>query len=243
VIDRSFTVEGSPVVRVEIRSGRVKVEEGDAATVRIRVDSSDSRFEIHQRVEAIEASGSGRTYVTVSVPPLADVEIETSSGDVTATAPLARLAASTASGNIDFDSTDRLLAKTASGRIRGNRVEGDASCVTASGSIKIARLLDRADISTASGAVTLGECAGNVQCATRSGDVRIERVTGSAINIKSMSGDVKLGIPARTRLDLDAETLSGAIRLPEPATRPEPPEREIDLKARLVSGDLRIERV
>jgi DUF4097 and DUF4098 domain-containing protein YvlB len=242
VIDREFSVEGSPVVRVNIRSGRVSVEEGEPGIVRLRVDSSDPRFEIHQRLDTIEATGGGRTYATVTVPPLAEVEIESSSGDITANGPLARLAASTASGNIDFQTTERLRAKTASGQIRGNRVDGEAECVTASGSIKISRLMERTDLSTASGEVRLGECAGVIHCATLSGSVRVERVTGPAAKFKSMSGDVKLGIPPRTRVELDAESMSGKVSLPEPSARTEAPERELALKVRLVSGDLKVER-
>jgi DUF4097 and DUF4098 domain-containing protein YvlB len=242
VIDRAFIVEGKPVVRIAIRSGRVNVEDGDLGTVRLRIDSSDPRFEIHQRMNVVEASGSGRTYVSVNVPPMADLEIETSSGDITVTTPVALLDGSTASGNIDFDSTERLRAQTASGRIRGNRVDGEASCVTASGSIKITQLMDQADLSTGSGDVTITECAGIIHCATRSGSVRIERLTAPTAKIKSMSGRVKLGIPPRTRLDLDAESLSGKVSLPEPNPRPEPPEREISVKVRLVSGDLKVER-
>jgi DUF4097 and DUF4098 domain-containing protein YvlB len=243
VIDREFSVEGSPVVRLTIRSGRVNVEQGEAGVVRLRVDSSNPRFEIHQRLDTVEASGGGRTYATVSVPPLAEVEIESSSGDIAVNTTLARLDASTASGNIDFQTTERLRAKTASGRIRGDLVDGDAQCVTASGSIKISRLMDRAELSTASGDVRIGECAGPVHCATLSGTVRIEQMTGPTAKFKSMSGDVKVGIPPRTRVELDAESMSGKVSLPEPSSRAEPPEREIALKVRLVSGDLKIERV
>jgi hypothetical protein len=56
-----------------------------------------------------------------------------------------------------------------------------------------------------------------------------------------MSGDVKIGIPARTRVELDAQSLSGKVSLPEPSPRAAP-EREIALKVRLVSGDLKVER-
>jgi DUF4097 and DUF4098 domain-containing protein YvlB len=179
----------------------------------------------------------------VSVPPLAEVEIESSSGHIAVNTPLARLDASTASGNIDFQTTERLRAKTASGRSRGDLVDGEAQCVTASGSIKISRLMDRAELSTASGDVRIGECAGPVHCATLSGTVRIEQMTGPTAKFKSMSGDVKVGIPPRTRVELDAESMSGKVSLPEPSSRAEPPEREIALKVRLVSGDLKIERV
>jgi hypothetical protein len=58
-----------------------------------------------------------------------------------------------------------------------------------------------------------------------------------------MSGSVRLGIPAGTRLDLDANSLSGRIRLPSPNPSPEPPEREMTARIRLVSGDLRIDRI
>jgi DUF4097 and DUF4098 domain-containing protein YvlB len=102
--------------------------------------------------------------------------------------------------------------------------------------------MDRADLSTASGDVRIGMCAGVVTCATLSGDVRIEQVTGPAAKFKSMSGDVKIGIPPRTRVELDAESMSGKVSLPDPSSRPEPPQREIALKVRLVSGDLKIER-
>lgn len=242
MIDREFGVEGNALVRVSIRSGRVSVEQGEAGVVRLRVDSSNPRFEIHQRLDTIEASGGGRTFATVRVPPLAEVEIESSSGDIVVISPLARLEASTASGNIDFQTVERLRAKTASGRIRGDRVDGEAQCVTASGSIKISQLMDRADLSTASGDVRVDVCVGAVQCATLSGTVRIEKLTGPTAKFKSMSGDVKLGIPPRTRVELDAESMSGKVSLPETGHRPQPPEREIALKVRLVSGDLKIER-
>jgi DUF4097 and DUF4098 domain-containing protein YvlB len=243
VIDRSFTIEGTPVVRIAIRSGRVNVEPGETGMVRLRVDTSDPGFDIQQRIDGIEASGRGQTHATVSVPTHAEVEIETSSGDMNVSAPLARLDVSSGSGNVDFAVVERLRAKTASGRIKGDRVDGEANCVTVSGNIRIGRLADRTELSTASGDVAIGECVGNVYCATVSGDIRIARVTASSVKAKSMSGDVKLGIPSRTRVELDAESLSGKVKLPEPGPRSEPPEREIDLKVRLVSGDLKIERV
>jgi hypothetical protein len=79
--------------------------------------------------------------------------------------------------------------------------------------------------------------------ATLSGDIRVGRHTGPDLKAKSMSGGVRIGIPPRTRLDLDANTLSGRVSLPSPGTGDEPPEREMGVKVRLVSGNLRIDRV
>jgi DUF4097 and DUF4098 domain-containing protein YvlB len=245
VIDRELTVDESPTVRIAIRSGRVNVEGGDPGVVRFMVDTNDPTFEIRQGADAIVAEGGrgGRAFVTVSVPPMADVEIGTGSGSVDIDPPVGRLDVTTVSGKIDFDSATRLQARTTSGGIRGNRVDGEALVVTTSGDIKLSEILDRADLSSSSGSVVIGSCAGTVSCATLSGNVRIGEMTGPSAKIKSMSGGVRLGIPPKTRLELDANTLSGKVSLPSPNPSPEPPEREISLKVRLVSGNLKIERL
>jgi DUF4097 and DUF4098 domain-containing protein YvlB len=246
VIEHEFTVGDSPVMlRIAIRSGRVAVEPGKPGLVRLSVDTQDKTFEIRQRGDAIVASGErgGRAYVTVNAPPSTDVEVSTASGDVNVGLPVGRLEVSSASGDVSFDSAQRLQVKSASGSIRGNQVEGEARCVTASGDIRIGQVLERADLSTASGDITIDQCTGTLSCATLSGDVRIDELTGPSLNVKAMSGGVRIGIRSRTRLDLDANSFSGRVKLPTPNPSPEPPEREISVKVRLVSGDLRIDRL
>jgi len=244
VIDRELAVDDNPTIRITIRSGRVNVEGGEPGLVRFKVDTDDATFEIRQAADAIVASGDrgGRVFVTVSVPPMTDVEIGTASGDVDIDPPLGRLDVTTVSGEVEFDTVERLQARTTSGGIRGHRVEGEASCVTTSGDIKVSEIVESADFSTRSGSVVIGSCSGIVSCATLSGNIRIEELSGPTARIKSMSGGVRLGIPPRTRLELDANTLSGKVTLPTPGPSPEPPEREVSVKIRLVSGNLKIER-
>ena len=245
MIDRELAVDDNPTIRITIRSGRVNVESGEPGMARFKVDTNDPTFEIRQAADAIVASGDrgGRVFVTVSVPPLTDMEIGTASGDVDIDPPLGRLDVTTVSGEVQFETVERLQARTTSGGIRGRRVEGEASCVTTSGDIKVSEIIESADFSSRSGSVVIGSCSGTVSCATLSGNIRIEELSGPTGRIKSMSGGVRLGIPRRTRLELDANTLSGKVTLPTPSPSPEPPEREISLKVRLVSGNLKIERL
>jgi len=245
VIDHEFPVGDSPSVTIGTRSGRIRVEAGDPGVVRILVDTRDSTFEVTRRGDAILASGErgGRADVTVHAPPMIDVEVSTASADVDVVTPVGRLEIASASGDLVFDTATRLQAKSASGTVRGNGVEGEARCVTASGDIRIGIVGQRADLSTASGEIVLEQCDGALSVASLSGDIRVERYTGLDLNAKSMSGGVRIGIPPRTRLDLDASTLSGKISLPSSVLSPEPPEREISVKVRLVSGNLRIDRV
>lgn len=245
MIEREFSVGAPPVVKVAISSGRVVVEAGEPGVVRFSVDTRDPTFDVRQRGDAIVAGGErgGRAFVTAQVPPSTDVEVSTASGDVSIATPVARLEVASASGDVDFDSAQRLQVKTASGSVRGNSVGGEARCITASGDIRISQILERADLSTASGTITVDESVGIISCATLSGDIRVGELTGASLNAKSMSGSVRIGIPPRTRLDLDANTFSGRVRLPTPSPSPEPPEREITAKVRLVSGNLRIDRL
>lgn len=245
MIEQEFSTGDFPVVKIAIRSGRVSVEHGPPGVVRLLVDTQDPTFDIQQRGDSIVASGErgGRAYVTVSASPSTDVEISTASGDIDVGPPVGRLEVSSASGDLTFDSAQRLQVKSASGSIRGNRVAGEARCITVSGNIRIGQILDRADLSTASGDIAVDQCAGSISCATLSGNIRVDELTGPSITVKSMSGRVRIGIPSRTRLDLDANSLSGRVKLPAPNPSPEPPEREISAKVRLVSGDLRIDRV
>jgi hypothetical protein len=180
VIDRELTVDDTPTIRVSIRSGRVNVEGGKPGLVRFKVDTTDPTFEIRQAADAIVASGDrgGRVFVTISVPPMTDMEIGTASGDIDIEPRLGRLDVTTVSGEVEFETVERLQARTTSGGIRGKRVNGEATCVTTSGDIKVSEVVDGGDFSTRSGSVVIVNCAGTVSCATLSGNIRIEELSG-----------------------------------------------------------------
>jgi DUF4097 and DUF4098 domain-containing protein YvlB len=244
VIEHQFSVGNAPAIKIAIRSGRVVVEPGEPDVITITVDTRDPTFEIQQRGDTIVASGErgGRAFVSARVPPLVDVDVSTASADIQVVPAVGRLEIGTASGDLEFDTATRLQVKSASGSIAGNGVDGEARCLTASGDIRISRIGERANLSTASGDIFIDVCEGELIVATVSGDMRVAELTGPSVNAKSMSGSVRIGVLPRTRLDLDATTLSGKVKLPPPSPHPEPPEREIGAKVRLVSGDLTILR-
>jgi len=82
---------------------------------------------------------------------------------------------------------------------------------------------------------------GDLKVGTTSGSTHIGHCGGSEIVIRSISGDVRLGLPTGIRVDADIATVSGRAHLPEPS--PTPGERRpVRLKLKTVSGDIRIER-
>jgi hypothetical protein len=58
-----------------------------------------------------------------------------------------------------------------------------------------------------------------------------------------MSGSVDIGIPAGTRVELDANLLSGRVSLPSPAPEVARTGRHTMIKVKSVSGDLTINRL
>jgi DUF4097 and DUF4098 domain-containing protein YvlB len=98
-------------------------------------------------------------------------------------------------------------------------------------------------VSTASGDVHIEKCAASVDLNTASGDAYLAQFEGRSANFKSMSGSVDLGIPSGSTVDLDVNTLSGKVRLPESDSGGEARERHMSIRARLVSGDFSIQRV
>lgn len=248
MIDQEFSVD-SPSAKVQLRSGSLEIRPGDPGVIRVLVDTKDDAFVIDRRADTIVIGGNGGgrrlswAAVTLQVPQGCDVTFTASGAGVTSTQSLGRFEVATSSGDIRFGTVRRLQAKSASGNIRGDAVTGEARVVTASGDIKIGSVGERGSFSTASGDIRIDSSEATLSAATVSGDVRVERMAGPELQAKSMSGRVRLGIPSGTRLDLDANTFSGRVRLPDPDPNPAPPEREMSVKVRLVSGDLKITRV
>jgi DUF4097 and DUF4098 domain-containing protein YvlB len=120
------------------------------------------------------------------------------------------------------------------------------SSTSVSGDIAAGSVAGRLIATTASGDVRVARAGGQVIIGTTSGDVRVERFDGAELTVKSVSGDVELGLPSGIRVEPDLSTLSGRTRLPAPATALPPPQasprRVVRLHVLTVSGDITIER-
>lgn len=251
MISQEFSVGRHAEIDVHIQSGRVEVRTSDVEIIRVEVETDDPAFVVEQRGDLIYVSSDkkkgwitrGPAYVVVETPEGTDAAIGTASAKIECNGSLGKVVAKTASGEIEVDMADSVVIKTASGDANVGRVTDDIKISSASGDASIESCGGKAIFSTASGDIRIGECSGNVSASTASGDIAIERFTGPRANFKSMSGTVRVGIPAGTRLDLDATLLSGNLKLPEPAPDTPRSERQMTIKAKLVSGDLTIQRV
>lgn len=252
MIQRTFEVEREPDLDVRIESGRVEVQQGEAGRVVVTVDTAIEDFTVEQRGNTILISSDessswrsrGSAFVVIEAPAGSDLSVAVASASVQTNLPLGKIDIKTASGDVDLAVADILTVKTASADVRVDRVEQALRLSAASGDLFVSDTArGTVGVSTASGDVRIEESDATLDVRTVSGDVLIRRFSGPSGNFKSMSGDVSLGILSGTSLDLDVDLLSGRLQLPETRREAIETERQISIKAKLVSGDVKIDRV
>jgi DUF4097 and DUF4098 domain-containing protein YvlB len=114
---------------------------------------------------------------------------------------------------------------------------------TASGDARIGLVRTNVSGTLASGDVRIQRVGGDIELGTASGDINIGRCDGSSLTIRSMSGDMCIGLPSGIRVEPEISTLSGRVVLPAPAATSAAGERRaVRLRLKSVSGDIRIER-
>jgi DUF4097 and DUF4098 domain-containing protein YvlB len=221
-------------VSVSMASGQIEVRAIDALHVSVDLDADHaddwdvSQFGDSVVVRAPRRRRTRSAKVGLQVPIGTDIRIEAASADVVMHGTVGDVRVRTASGDLRADEVARLDFGSASGDVQVHTVTGRLMASTASGDVRATRVGD--------------DC----QCGTASGDVRIECCDGDSIDVKTVSGDIQLGLPAGIRVDPDIHTLSGRTRLPAPRTSPAPadaPRRNVRLRLRAVSGDVTVERI
>jgi DUF4097 and DUF4098 domain-containing protein YvlB len=226
------TGERRASVTVDTASGQIELRALDVVAITVDVDADQandwdiSQFGDNVVVRAPRRRRMRNAKIYVQVPTGTNVGVDAASADVALHGTFGDVRIRTASGDVRADECERLDVGSASGDVNVRRVSGRLSVSTASGDIRADRVGD--------------DC----QCGTASGDVRIDCCDGDAIEVKTVSGDIQLGLPSGIRVEPDIATLSGRTRLPQPApsSPADGPRRNVRVRLRAVSGDITIDR-
>ena len=221
----------------------VEVAPPDAADdVEVEQRGDDIRIELRHRLGRV---GRREYVVRIEGPDGPDVEIETSSADVRARGRLGELEAKASSGDIDVEIVDgQARVRTASGDVSIRLVGGRADVNTASGDVELGSAEGDVSIRTASGDVRVAEALADVSVYTASGDQQIGATVHGSVDLKSASGNLRIGIRRGSRLHVDARSMSGStvseLELSGIEADGEGP--LVELRAVSMSGDIRIVR-
>jgi DUF4097 and DUF4098 domain-containing protein YvlB len=202
------------------------------------------RVEVPEGADVVVATASADLEIN---GPVGEVDFKTASGDASIEDVAADVTAKTASGSMTIGRVGGdIRASTVSGDLRCSSVRGTASFSATSGNLEVGAAGSRVEVKATSGDVRLGELAQGALVTNVSGNVRVLALGEGALKVRSVSGDVAVGVAKGVDLHVDVETASGSVHsdipldnMPSPGARPE---TRVDLSVRSVSGNIEIGR-
>jgi DUF4097 and DUF4098 domain-containing protein YvlB len=197
------------------------------------------------RVKLSISLGSRRDHIKVRirVPHGTSLRSETGSADISAVGRYSSVEVHTASGDVRVDEAERdAEVKVASGDVRIGRVGGSLTLQTAAGDLSVGPVAGNAEIKTAAGDVNLEEVGAGLSVHSVSGDLRVGRVTEGKVELKSVSGDMLIGVRRGSRVWMDVKTVTGDARSELESGDDDGEGPLVELKATAMSGDIKIVR-
>ena len=183
--------------------------------------------------------------VELTVPVGTELTCETGSADLEATGSLGSLAFRSGSGDCGFDRVEAdAVVKTASGDMSGETVGGSLTFATASGDARVRDVAGDVVGNSVSGDIAVGSLGGSVRVNGVSGDIDVDSIGSGDASLRSVSGDIEVGVPRGTRVYLDLSAASGdtSSELDMSAGAADDGPADLELRATTVSGDIRIRR-
>jgi hypothetical protein len=202
--------------------------------------------------------------VRIVVPLRSDVDVSTASAPIAVRGLTGHATFKTASGAIVADDAEGIVrAKSASGDIALGSIDGEVRAQSVAGDVHVTRATRRLSVSTisgrievdaaddeleartTSGRIVLGALRGDASATTVSGGVTIAALRRGRLQIRTVSGDVTVGIAEKVTLRVDVDSVSGRVRSEIPITdQPSADEAApiVSVAGRTVSGDVTLQR-
>ena len=267
-MQQSFEVQGPVELDVRLAAGEIEVDpslDGGVAVELIAHDEDSQRLVDSARIElgthghrptlivdvpqkrGLSFTLFGRSGIECRIrcPQGTALDVRTKSADVSVRGTLGSVAVASASGDVEVDRVSGdLNVKSASSDVSAREVGGATSIQTASGDIDIEVARGRVNVTSVSGDITVGEAYDDVSANSVSGDQDHRAVMQGAVSAHSVSGDVTIGVRRGSKAHLDCTTVSGetSSELELSSEAPSGDGPFVDVRAKTVSGDIRITR-
>ncbi|HWL35331.1 MAG TPA: DUF4097 family beta strand repeat-containing protein [Frankiaceae bacterium] len=261
---QTFEIDGPVQVSVENSAGEVRVTTTDAVRAEVevtamrnddpsreaaeetRVEYRDGRLDVAvPRNKGTFFGREPRVRVDVRVPHDSSLAFTTASADVRGEGRFAEVRGKTASGDVSLGDAGTVRIESASGDLRVDELRGDGGLKSASGDIKLGHVAGTLDASVVSGDLRVATIDNGAHVQAVSGDIDLTAVAQGDVEVRSVSGDVSVGVRQGARVRVDVSTVSGDLES-EVELDAAPGDGDdgplVSVSGRTVSGDLRIKR-
>lgn len=211
--DQQVNADPRGTIEVSNFAGRIEVTGWDQPLVSVHsnlsgdidnvdIQSDHGRTSIKVRMHGFSFGFRGEAELDIKIPKGSELDVTSVSAEVIS------------SGVVGVQ---RL--KTVSGSIRAEIGPGDAEAKTVSGDIVLRGSGKPGALHTTSisGSIRLERGAGDVEATTVSGDLSVQLDPGRTIRMRNTSGRISIQGKLTKDADVDAQTVSGEVRLHAPA--------------------------
>lgn len=251
--ERIETHEIAPggLVALTIPAGDIRCKEGPEGTVVIAMsgnaDALDA-LDVDASPEAIAVRATaakrrrwvrgGSIDTVVTMPRDLDLTIDLGAGDIAVMGVAVRdIEVQLGSGDIRIDDVSGTTeVRVGAGDVRLGGLSGLAKVASAAGDVRV-DAMSEITVSTAAGDVYLGDVSEAARIKSATGDIRVRRFAGSDLEIKTMSGDIGIGLVSGMVVKAAVKTLSGDFRNRIEPT-PGPRVGSMNLTVNSFSGDV-----
>lgn len=219
----TYDVDSDVSVVINIHRGDIRFKKGEPGRVVLRlsgspealsaveVDASADTVSVHSTTKKRRWLGAS-VDTTVILPAGSSVAVRSGVGDVVVGLDVRELEVHTGSGDVRADVVSGVCdIKIGSGDVRLRRLEGASRISSGAGDVRV-DWTSEMTINTAAGDIHLGEVTESARIKSATGDVRVRKFAGSDLEIKTMSGDVTVGLVTGMVVDAAIKTLSGDLR-------------------------------
>jgi DUF4097 and DUF4098 domain-containing protein YvlB len=218
----TYDVVDKPSFDIQTSSGDILVKEWDQPRVKVElsgdinlvdaavIDVTADLITVQSR-EKSRLFGR-RVHITVTTPPGSSIRAKVGAGTIRIRAGNKDVALESGAGDIRVDEPARDVSiRVGSGDIMLSIVSGEVDINAANGDIRI-KSVNNAKISTAAGDVRLDNVERSARIKSASGDISIRRFAGTDLDVKTLSGDVRIGLIPNLEVKASIKTLSGDFR-------------------------------
>lgn len=220
----TYDIDSGAHILVSLHAGDIRFKHTDTASATIEmagasdaldtidVDATTEAIAITSTVRKRRWFGIGTVDLVISIPADCDVTVRLGSGDLLVGVPVKDLEVSTGSGDVRVEDVHGAAeVKVGSGDIRIGSVAGIARLTSASGDLRLDAGTEII-VSTAAGDLFVGDVSEVARIKSATGDIRIRRFAGTDLEIRTMSGDVSIGLVPGLVVNAAVKTLSGDFR-------------------------------
>ena len=269
----TYETPGSLRLRLSLPVGQIEVETVTGTTTHVELEAvsrdmeeivDEARIDCRERGEGHEVIvevqtrfgffvSIGRSHdirLRITCPVGADLEVMTKSADLRARGEFGTVDMKTASGDASIeDARGDVKYKSASGDLHVEHAGGSMQAQTASGDVAVSEVDGDLTVQLVSGDVWVRDARASVSANTVSGDQKFDAVHSGTMELRSVSGDIHLGVRRGCRIYVDANTVSGATTseldlsdAPTDAGESSDEGTLVEIRAKTVSGDIAIMR-